>query len=96
MTIHNPSVMRERLSSDTMAAYLALDSLFEMQTPYERRQGATVIKNGFGFTQEDAPVLTKLAKVARRRDLTPREYETCFRLLPKYSKQVCELWAMGL
>jgi hypothetical protein len=80
---------RQRLASDAYLAVLALEILYENQTADERATGATIYLNGMGFNQEDAPILTPLARKAMRYgELDRHELATAFNRLPKYARQV--------
>ena len=89
MPIYHESEIRERLSRDTSLAVLALMVLYENQTADERAGARTIYLNGMGFNQEDAPVLTPLARKAMRTgELDRHELAAAFNRLPKYAGQV--------
>lgn len=66
------------------------------QTPDERRKGVTIHDNDRGYNQDDAPVLTPIArKLWRLEELTPLEDLVCQAHAGKYARQYLHYCVYG-
>lgn len=88
--------IRQRLSTDDHLAETALEILYRRQTRDERAGARTVWLNERGFNQDDAPVLTPLARrVWRGQPLSKTELNIARYRLPKYARQVADYLNRG-
>lgn len=95
MRYHEREV-RQRLATEDHLAETALEILYQHQTRRERAVARTIWLNGVGFNQEDAPVLTPLArKVWRGQALSKSELNIARYRLSKYARQVAEYLNRG-
>jgi hypothetical protein len=91
MELYSKDVIKEKLSTDRRWIERAIAVVFANQTCGEQEAGATVCKNGIGFTGPDAELLTSFAKwLARGMHLTVKQLEIARHKMPKYHKQISE------
>jgi len=91
MSAKNIQELRRLLTTDKTQMEMALYELYQGQTTEERRTNSTIEKNNRGFNQEDAPVLTPIARrIYFGAELSREDMFCVYALLPKYAAQ---LWA---
>lgn len=86
--------LRAALGARPAWARRALEIVLARQTDDERAVGATIARNGAGFSGVDAEILTSFARqLAAGRALSPRQEAVLLRRMPKYAGQLAALVA---
>ena len=83
--------LKQQIQSNPRQAVRALLRIYENQNESEREYQCTMIKDGFGFTKNDAEFGSSLAEqYLEKQFLTANQTEYVQRIMPKYAKQIVE------
>ena len=83
--------IKHKLGTDKRWCLRALQRIYENQTFDEQIQNVTKEFNKIGFSSNDAEIISDIWKFYNERNfLTQKQLNVCFRIMPKYAKQIIE------
>lgn len=94
VNIYSREQVKSLLNTDANVA-IAILGLYARQTADEQESADTVHQNGRGFNFQDAPFLTSIAQALPRwrNRMTPKQLAAARKMLPKYHRQLREIFA---